>query len=96
MLDEIVMEYYVVSGIELLLKNEVWLIVVVGKFGNFVVSICCCILKVFKDMMNWKFFECWYIDILDKVGEDIIVYVYGWFGLWNDDFCLVDKVKIVC
>lgn len=42
------------------------------------------------------FLECWYIDILNIVEENIIMFVYGWFGMWNDDFCFVEKVKIVC
>lgn len=96
MSDEIVMEHYVASGIELLSKYEVRSIVVVGKFGNSVASTCRRISKAFKDTMNWKSLECRYTDIPDKVGEDTIVYVYGWFGLWNDDLCSADKAKTAC
>lgn len=47
-------------------------------------------------MRKWNCFECWYIDILNNIEENIVLYVYGWFGLWNDDFCLWNKLKIVC
>lgn len=100
---------YVKRGLLKLLKEEVRLIVVIGIFGNFVFIIFCCILDGFKNIENWEFgefryidilfwecLECWYVDILNIVVENIILFVYGWFGMWNDDLCLVGRVEMVC
>lgn len=95
-LEEVVKKNYVKRGLLKLLKKEVRLIVVIGIFGNFVFIIFCCILEVFKIIENWEFWECRYIDILNIVVENIILFVYGWFGMWNDDLCLVGRVEMVC
>lgn len=106
-LEEVVKKNYVKRGLLKLLKEEVRLIVVIGIFGNFVFIIFCSILEVFKNIENlefgryidilfWECWECRYIDILKDVVENIILFVYGWFGMWNDDLCFVGWVEMVC
>lgn len=96
-LDEIVKEVILI-GIQLLLRIKVKFMVVLGKFGSGVYSILCSIFERFRELKlnKWEILNCCYIEILDIVNEKIIVFVYGWFGIWNDDLCLVDKVKMVC
>lgn len=51
---------------------------------------------MFQKRINWKSLECRYTDIPTSVDEDTIMYIYGWFGLWNDDFCSENKAKTAC
>lgn len=84
------------NGISLLLKDEVRSIAVVGKFGNPVSSTSRSISKKFQERKKWNTIEYRYTDIPETVEENTIVFVHGWFGMWNDDLCSVDKVKIAC
>lgn len=77
----------------MLLRDEVRSIVIVGKFGNSVSSTSRRISKTFQEIMNWKSHECRYTEIPQTVDENTVIFVYGWFGLWNDDHCALDKVK---
>lgn len=94
--DEIVKEHNVVHGIDMLSKDKVRSIVVVGKFGNSVLSTSQRILMKFQERMDWNSLECRYTDIPSSVDENTIVFVYGWFGLWNDDLCSVGMARTVC
>lgn len=87
---------HVNSGLNELLNNGVQLIVVVGKFGNLVSTTSRRISEAFIKKEKWKSREYRYTDIPDTVEENTIVYVYGWFGLWNDDLCSADRAKTVC
>lgn len=89
-------EHNVVHGIDMLSKDKVRSIVVVGKLGNSVLSTSQRILMKFQERMDWNSLECRYTDIPSSVDENTIVFVYGWFGLWNDDLCSVGKVKTAC
>lgn len=80
----------------MLLRDEVRSIVIVGKFGNSVSSTSRRISKTFQEIMNWKSHECRYTEIPQTVDENTVIFVYGWFGLWNDDHCALDKVKKAC
>lgn len=80
----------------MLSKDKVRSIVVVGKLGNSVLSTSQRILMKFQERMDWNSLECRYTDIPSSVDENTIVFVYGWFGLWNDDLCSVGKVKTAC
>lgn len=80
----------------MLLRDEVRSIVIVGKFGNSVSSTSRRISKTFQEIMKWKSHECRYTEIPQAVDENIVLFVYGWFGLWNDDHCSLDKVKKAC
>lgn len=93
---KIVKEKNVDNGICLLSRNKVRSIVVVGKFGNSVTSTSRRILKKFQKKRNWNSHECRYTDIPNNVEEDTIMFVYGWFGMWNDDLCSVDRVRMAC
>lgn len=86
----------VVNGIDTLSKDKVRSIVVVGKLGNSVSSTSRRILRKFQERMNWNSLECRYTDIPSYVDENTIVFVYGWFGLWNDDLCSLGKSKTAC
>lgn len=84
----------------MLSKKEVKSIVVLGKFGSSVSSTSRSISeklqKTPKNRMNWNSLECRYTDIPISVDEKSIMYIYGWFGLWNDDFCSVNKANNAC
>lgn len=77
-------------------REEERSIVVVGKFGNSVSSTSRRILKKFQERMKWTSLERRYTDLPSSVNEKTIMYIYGWFGLWNDDLCSLNKVKIAC
>lgn len=96
MSDEIVIKQNVDNGIALLSKDEVRSIVVVGKFGNFVSGTSRVIIKKFQEMRKWNCLECRYTDIPNHIEENTVLYVYGWFGLWNDDLCSRNKSKTAC
>lgn len=89
-------KHNVASGTTLLFRNKVRSIVVAGKYGNSVSSTCRRISKMFQEKMNWDILECRYTDIPTSVDENTIMYIYGWFGLWNDDFCSENKAKTAC
>lgn len=91
-----VKEQNVINGTALLLRDEVRSIVVVGKYGNSVSSTSRRISETIKKMMDWISLECRYTDIPISVDEKTIMYIYGWFGLWNDDFCSVNKANNAC
>lgn len=68
-------------------------IIVVGKFGNSVSSTSRRISKGFQNKNGWASLECRYTDIPNTVEENTIMFVYGWFGMWNDDLCSLVKAK---
>lgn len=84
------------TGVQLLLKETVKSVVVVGKFGNAVSSTCCRILTEFGELNNWRTLDCVYTEIPNTVSEKTILFVYGWFGIWNDDLCSVYRAQIAC
>lgn len=94
--EEIVKTTDVFSGLKELSRKDVKSIVVVGKFGSSVTSTSRRISERFKLGKEWESMECRYTDIPDTVEENTIMYVYGWFGMWNDDLCSVHKVKLAC
>lgn len=40
--------------------------------------------------------DCRYTEIPDTVKEKTVVLVYGWFGIWNDDLCSLERAKQAC
>lgn len=86
------------TGIKVLLRTKVIYksIVVLGKFGSGVSSTSCSISEEFRKLKNWDILYCRYTEIPDTVNEKTLVFVYGWFGLWNDDLCSVDRAKTAC
>lgn len=91
--EEIVKTTDVFSGLKELSSKDVRSIVVVGKFGSSVFSTSRRISERFKLEEKWKSMECRYTNIPDNVEENTIIYVYGWFGMWNDDLCSVNNVN---
>lgn len=77
-------------------SEEVKSIIVVGKFGNSVSSTSRRIFEGFQNKKGWTSLECRYTDIPDTVEKNTIMFVYGWFGMWNDDLCSLDKAKTAC
>ncbi|XP_062583494.1 uncharacterized protein LOC134245235 [Saccostrea cucullata] len=85
------------NGVEVLSRTDGKSLFVHGKFGNSVSSTSHLILEKFiENNVEWKSLECLYTDIPENVEENTIMFVYGWFGIWNDDLCSVDKVKKAC
>ncbi|XP_062614756.1 uncharacterized protein LOC134281862 [Saccostrea cucullata] len=85
------------NGLKALSRKDGKSLFVHGKFGNSVSSTSRLILEKFiENNVEWKSLECRYTDIPDNVEENTIMFVYGWFGLWNDDPCSVDRVKKAC
>lgn len=86
------------TGIGLLLRTKVNSIVVLGKCGSGVSRTSCSISEGFRELKlkKWEILNCRYTEIPDSVFEKTIVYVYGWFGIWNDDLCSVDQAKTAC
>lgn len=86
------------TGIGLLLRTKVRSIVVLGKCGSGVSSTSCSISEGLRELKlkKWEILNCLYTEIPDSVFEKTIVYVYGWFGIWNDNLCSVDQAKTAC
>ncbi|XP_065929858.1 uncharacterized protein [Magallana gigas] len=84
------------NGSSFLLRKDNESVVVLGKLGNGVFSTSCAISKKFNTWKNWDTLHCRYTEIPDTVNEKTIMFVYGWFGLWNDDLCSVDVAKTAC
>ena len=93
-------KHKVLEGVSMLLKKEVRSIAVVGHVGNSVLFTSRSILKKYAERRNWKSKQYLYSDVPNDVDvhvqEKTIIFVYGWFGLWNDDLCSCDTVKSVC
>ncbi|XP_048752250.2 uncharacterized protein LOC130046343 [Ostrea edulis] len=95
-LQEEVKKHYVLNGMTALSREDGKSIVVLGKFGNSVSSTSRCILEGFAKQKQWTTMEFRYTDIPCTVEENTIMFVYGWFGLWNDDPCSIEKVRNAC
>nr|XP_022344808.1 uncharacterized protein LOC111137587 isoform X1 [Crassostrea virginica]XP_022344809.1 uncharacterized protein LOC111137587 isoform X1 [Crassostrea virginica] len=51
-------------------------------------------MKTCAEIKQWKFFQCRFTEIPENVTENTFLFIYGWFGLWNDDLCSLDRVKM--
>ncbi|XP_078336214.1 uncharacterized protein LOC144626346 isoform X2 [Crassostrea virginica] len=87
---------FVRKGVHQLLKQNVFCIVVIGGIGNMVNSTARDILELYAMQKQWESKQYQFPDIPTTIDENTIVFVYGWFGLWNDDFCSLDAAKTVC
>ena len=83
-------------GLKTLLKDEVKSIVVTGEIGNSVTTTSRFILKKFAERMNWKHKEYVYDELPNGVEDKTIILVYGWFGVWNDDLCSLNRAQAAC
>ena len=75
-------------------QEHVQSIIVLGTYGNSVSSTSRSILRKCAGMKQWKFLQYRFTEIPNNVAENTILFIYGWFGLWNDDLCSLDRVKM--
>nr|XP_022345787.1 uncharacterized protein LOC111138215 isoform X2 [Crassostrea virginica] len=94
--DEVVRQDHVLNGITALEREDVRSITVLGKFGISVSSTSRLILQNYAKRMQWISHQCRFTDIPDKVEENTIIFVYGWFGFLNDDLCSTVGVQTAC
>ncbi|XP_065934335.1 uncharacterized protein [Magallana gigas] len=94
--EEIVEKKHVTDGFNKLLQEKARSIVVLGKIGNSVFSTSRLISETFTKNEKWQARECRYTDIPKTVEKNTIMYVYGWFGMWNDDLCSEKIVELAC
>ncbi|XP_078337109.1 uncharacterized protein LOC111137807 isoform X2 [Crassostrea virginica] len=93
--EEVVEDYHVEQGISVLQRNDTLLIT--GKLGSAVTSTAESIMKEFiKSGSEWKFRTHKYTDLPVEFESKTVNFVYGWFGLYNDDPCSVGKVVLQC
>ena len=110
---EVVKEHNVEHGVAILSQEHVQSIIVLGTYGNSVTSTSRSIMRKCARIKQWKFLQCRFTEIQNKVTENTenqtnvtentenqnnvtektILFIYGWFGLWNDDLCSLDRVK---
>ena len=65
-----------------------------GTYGNSVSSTSRSIMKKCAGIKQWNIFQCRFTEIPNDVAENTILFIYGWFGLWNDDLCSLGSVKM--
>ncbi|XP_078336199.1 uncharacterized protein LOC111138215 isoform X2 [Crassostrea virginica] len=95
--DEVVTQEHVLNGLSSLEKREnVRSITVPGKFGNSVSSKSRLILQKYAERREWKSHQCRFTDIPDKVEENTIIFLYGWFGFLKDDLCSTVGEQTAC
>lgn len=93
--EEVVKAYHVHQGLDVLKKQETVLLIT-GKLGTAVTSTAESIMKKFTDPNTnpeWRFKSCKYQELPVKFDPKTIYFVYGWFGLYNDNPCSVEYVK---
>ena len=54
------------------------------------------ILGMYAEQTKWESEQYQFRKVPTTINENTIVFVYGWFGLWNDDLCSVDDAKTAC
>lgn len=85
------------TGISLLLRADVKSVFVQGKIGSGVSSTSYSISEGLKKLKtNWEILDCRYTELPNTVSEKTILFVHGWFGIWNDDLCSVGNAKEAC
>lgn len=93
--EEVVKAYHVHQGLEVLKKQETVLLIT-GFLGTAVTSTAESIMKKFTDPNTnpeWRFKSCKYQELPVRFDPKTIYFVYGWFGLYNDNPCSVTDVK---
>lgn len=84
------------DGASYLLATNVKSVVVLGRLGKGVSSTSYSIFNKFNTWKKWEILDCRYTEIPDTVKEKTVVLVYGWFGIWNDDLCSLERAKQAC
>ena len=90
----VVKEHYVEHGVTTLSQEHVVSIIVLGTYGNLVSRTSRSIMKKYAWTKQCKCLQCRFSEIPNDVEENTILFIYGWFGFWNDDLCSLDRVKI--
>ena len=75
---------------------DVKCILVIGGIGNMVNSTARDILELYEIQSQWEYEQYQFHEVPDTIDEETVVFVYGWFGLWNDDLCSVDAAEKAC
>ncbi|XP_065934343.1 uncharacterized protein [Magallana gigas] len=92
---EIVKKDHVQQGLAALQKHDALLIT--GMLGTAVTSTAESIMKEFSNSEShsgWSFKLCKCQELPVKFDPKTIYFVYGWFGLYNDNPCSMNDVKI--
>ena len=84
------------KGVTKLREEGVKCIVVIGGIGNMVNSTARDILEMYAIIEKWKSEQYQFPEVPTTIENNTIVFVYGWFGLWNDDLFSVNDAKEVC
>ena len=88
-------EDVVKQGISVLKKHDTLLIT--GKLGSALTSTAESIMKKFINSgSKWKFRIHRYQELPVNFDPKTVYFVYGWFGLYNDDPCSVAGVVLAC
>ncbi|XP_061196557.1 uncharacterized protein LOC133204829 [Saccostrea echinata] len=83
---EVVKAHHVMEGMAVLKKHDSLLIT--GKLGTAVTSTADSIMNEFaRKNDGWKTKHCKYQELPVRFDPKTIYFVYGWFGLWNDNPC---------
>lgn len=93
--EEVVKKYHVQQGLASLQKHDALLIT--GMLGTAVTSTAESIMKEFSNSAShsgWSFKSCKCQELPVKFDPKTIYFVYGWFGLYNDNPCSMLDVKI--
>lgn len=93
--EEVVKAYHVHQGLDVLMKQET-VLHITGMLGTAVTSTAESIMKKFTDPdtnPEWRFKSCKYQELPVRFDPKTIYFVYGWFGLYNDNPCSVMDVK---
>ena len=65
--------------------KDVKSIVVIGGIGNMMSSTARSVMETCAMQMQWKSKQFQFPDVPTTVDNKTIIFVYGWFGLWNDN-----------
>ncbi|XP_062614089.1 uncharacterized protein LOC134275811 [Saccostrea cucullata] len=88
---EVVKAHHVMDGMAVLKKQDSLLIT--GKLGTAVTSTADSIMEEYvKKNTDWKVRHSKYQELPVRFDPKTIYFVYGWFGLWNDNPCDLDAV----
>lgn len=72
-------------------------LLITGKMGMSVTSTADSIMREYTHQHEgWQFIHCKYQELPVKFSQKTIYFVYGWFGLWNDNPCTEQEVILAC
>ena len=80
----------------MLSKKDVNFVIVTGEMDLFMVSKARDVLKICAKDLEKKPKEYLFPKVPSTVKENTLIFIYGWFGLLNDDLCSLDTAENVC